>query len=147
MASDISDDTLTSTITAQEKQSQFNTEQQRHHFRSVAFYGSCIIVVLFLLALLFWLVWWPIHSFDLHEFAGGIEDPKKYAGFISQTKTLWTLGIVVLAAIPTTLALALLRFAFSSNDSKDKDSDIPSVWLSLAKEVADVMKDYIKSKN
>ncbi|CAM4127803.1 hypothetical protein RJ490_004536 [Pluralibacter gergoviae] len=144
MAKDISDDNLTSTITASEQQTQLNTALQQHRFRRVAFYGSCVIITLFLLALLFWLVWWPIHSFNLNEIAG--KEPNKYAEFVSQTKTLWSLGIVVLAAIPTTLALALLRFAFSK-DSKEKDSDVPGVWLSLVKELADVVKDYIKSKS
>lgn len=142
---DVSDDSQTTAITAGEASHELNERIQSLRFRSIAFYGACGVVCAFLLALLYWLVLWPILSFDLHKFAGGVEDPKRYAEFISQTKVLWTSGIVVLAAIPTTLALALLRFAFSKSSKDDKD-DIPSVWLSLAKEVVDVIKQYISKK-
>ncbi|UIL53974.1 hypothetical protein LZU96_08625 [Pantoea agglomerans] len=142
---DVSDDSQTTSITADEATHEVNEQKQALRFRSIAFYGACAIVCAFLLALLYWLVVWPMTSLDLHKFAGGVEDPKKYADFISQTKILWTSGIVVLAAIPTTLALALLRFAFSKSSKEDKD-DIPSVWLSLAKEVADIIKQYVSKK-
>lgn len=142
---DVSDDSQTTSITAGEATHEVNEQRQALRFRSIAFYGACAIVCAFLLALLYWLVVWPMTSLDLHKFAGGVEDPKKYADFISQTKILWTSGIVVLAAIPTTLALALLRFAFSKSSKEDKD-DIPSVWLSLAKEVADIIKQYVSKK-
>lgn len=142
---DVSDDSQTTSITADEATHEVNEQKQALRFRSIAFYGACAIVCAFLLALLYWLVIWPMTSLDLHKFAGGVEDPKKYADFISQTKILWTSGIVVLAAIPTTLALALLRFAFSKSSKEDKD-DIPSVWLSLAKEVADIIKQYVSKK-
>ncbi|MCE2004069.1 hypothetical protein [Enterobacter asburiae] len=142
---DVSDDSPTTTITADEASQELSDRIQARRFKSIAFYGACFIVCAFLLALLYWLVWWPTTSLNLHKFAGGLDDPKRYAEFISQTKTLWTLGIVVLAAIPTTLALALLRFAFSKS-SKDDKEDIPSVWLSLAKEIVDVVKQYISRK-
>lgn len=142
---DVSDDSQTTSITAGEATHEINEQRQALRFRSIAFYGACAIVCAFLLALLYWLVVWPMTSLDLHKFAGGVEDPKKYADFISQTKILWTSGIIVLAAIPTTLALALLRFAFSKSSKEDKD-DIPSVWLSLAKEVADIIKQYVSKK-
>lgn len=142
---DVSDDSQTTAITANEATHELNERIQSLRFKSIAFYGACAIVCAFLLALLYWLVWWPMTSLDLHKFAGGVDDPKRYADFISQTKILWTSGIVVLAAIPTTLALALLRFAFSKSSKDDKD-DIPSVWLSLAKEVVDVIKQYISKK-
>lgn len=142
---DVSDDSPTTAITAEEASQELSDKIQSRRFRSIAFYGACAIVCAFLFSLLYWLVWWPSTAFDLKKFAGGVEDPKKYAEFISQAKTLWTLGIVVLAAIPTTLALALLRFAFSKS-SKDDKEDIPSVWLSLAKEVVDVIKQYIAKK-
>jgi len=115
MADDVSDDSQTTSITASEATHEINEQRQALRFRSIAFYGACAIVCAFLLALLYWLVVWPMTSLDLHKFAGGVEDPKKYADFISQTKILWTSGIVVLAAIPTTLALALLRFAFNKS--------------------------------
>jgi len=142
---DVSDDETTTTITFEEAQDAFKDKQQARRFKSVAFYGACAIVCAFLVALLYWLVWWPSTSFDLHQFAGGIADPNKYASFISQTKTIWGIGIITLAAIPTTLALALLRFAFGASAKNEKD-DIPSVWLSLAKEVVDVIKQYIGKK-
>jgi len=143
---DVSDDAPITAITGDEATHELNERIQALRFRSIAFYGACSIVTAFLIALLYWLVYWPTHSFDLHKFAGGVDDPKRYAEFIGQTKTLWVLGIVVLAAIPTTLALALLRFAFGKNNQDEKANDIPSVWFSLAKEVVDVIKQYISKK-
>ncbi|WP_158784744.1 hypothetical protein [Pantoea sp. BAV 3049] len=143
---DISDDKQTDAITPKESEAEIKDKNQERMFRYVAFYGACFIVFVFLGALLTWLVWWPFHSFNLNSFAGGIDKPERYAEFINQTKHLWVTGIVILAAIPTTLALALLRFTFSAKGDKEKTSDIPGVWLSLAKEVIEVVKDYIKTK-
>lgn len=143
---DVSDDAPITEITGDEATQELNERIQARRFRSIAFYGACGIVAAFLLALLYWLVYWPTHSFDLHKFAGGVDDPKRYADFIAQTKTLWVMGIVVLSAIPTTLALALLRFAFGRGSQEEKGNDMPSVWLSLAKEVVDVIKQYISKK-
>lgn len=143
---DISDDRPTDLITPKESEADAKDKNQERMFKYVAFYGACLIVSIFLGALLLWLVWWPFHSFNLNNFAGGIDKPERYVGFINQTKHLWVTGIVILAAIPTTLALALLRFAFSSRREDDRSSDVPGVWLSLAKEVIEVVKDYVKSK-
>lgn len=143
---DISDDTRTATILPTESEAEIKDKEQQRTFKNVAFYGACLIVVIFLAALLTWLVWWPFHSFNLTTFAGGIENPQKYAEFVNQTKHLWILGIVILAAIPTTLALALLRFTFSAKGDDSKANDVPGVWFSLAKEVIDVLKDYVKNK-
>lgn len=144
---DISDDAQTAAITPKESEAEIKDKEQERMFRNVSFYGACVIVVAFLISLLGWLVWWPWHSFDLSKFAGGVEDPQKYASFVNQTKSLWMVGIFILAAIPTTLALALLRFAFNRKSDNDKGIEVPGVWLSLAKEVIDVIKQYISKKS
>gem|GEM_PF-7130785 len=71
----------------------------------------------------------------------------RHQDFMDHGNHLWTICLITLAIIPTTMALALLRFAFrDKNDGKD-EKDIPSVWLQLGKEIADVIKQYLAKKN
>ena len=148
MSDDISDDqdATTTTIMIDEVNLEIEEQKQAITFRNCAFYVTGIIIVLFFCAVLFWLLLFPLCFLDLHQFAGGIKNPEAYTKFLSETKSFWILGIVVLSAIPTTLTLALLRFTFRKSKEKDKDDDVPGVWMSLIKEIVDVAKDYIKNR-
>ncbi|MFZ4217860.1 hypothetical protein ACEV6Q_08370 [Enterobacter ludwigii] len=142
---DISDDTTTSLSQSEIDNEDIQDRIQARRFRSIVFYGSSIIIVLFLTGLFTWLVAFPFDDLIWHDGAA----LKSIGNFIAShaiTGTIITLGIVILAALPTTMGLALLRFSFNSGKGKPDEKDMPGVWLSLAKELADVVKDYLKSR-
>ncbi|HHL0960265.1 TPA: hypothetical protein ACQVH3_005048 [Serratia marcescens] len=142
---DISDDTAVSLSQSEIDNEDIQDRIQARKFRSITFYGSGIVIILFLIGLFIWLVGFPFYDLIWRD---GVA-LKAIGNFIAShsiTGTIITLGIVILAAIPTTIGLALLRFSFNNGKGKSDEKDMPGVWLSLAKELADVVKDYLKGR-
>lgn len=145
MSDEISDDPSTATITPEEVDQALAERKQVLRFKTAAFYGVSIFSSLYLAGLFFWLVVWP--AYDL--LWNGGENLRAFGVFFSSNphaKILSGLIIVTLAAIPTTMALAMLRFTFGSGEEKRNGKDVPGVWMSLAKELIDVFKQYVGKK-
>lgn len=134
---DLSDDDLaeeTTVVTSAELDEQLEDTRLARQFRKWSFWGACAFTAIYLLGFLIWACVF-LRGFMRHQ------------DFMDHGNHLWTICLITLAIIPTTMALALLRFAFrDKNDGKD-EKDIPSVWLQLGKEIADVIKQYLAKKN
>ncbi|EAA7556114.1 sugar porter family MFS transporter [Salmonella enterica subsp. enterica] len=102
----------------------------QRRFRQWAFWGAFSLVAAYFLALLIVIIATLRHSFGSDE-----------------TWHVWLITLVILAAVPTTLSLALLRFAFREKGDGKDENDIPSVWLQMAKEIADIVKQYLAKKS
>lgn len=136
MAEDLSDDELsneTTVVTSQELQQRLKDAELERAFRKWSFWGIAVFTSAYLLCFLVW-VCILLRGFIRHP------------SFMDYGNHLWTLCLILLAVIPTTMALALLRFAFRENDERKKEKDIPSIWLQLAKEIADVVKQCFSKK-
>ncbi|ECH6324965.1 hypothetical protein FP135_10685 [Salmonella enterica] len=66
--------------------------------------------------------------------------------FDNESWHVWLITLVILAAVPTTLSLALLRFAFREKGDTKDEKDIPSIWLQMTKEIANIIKQYLAKK-
>ncbi|WP_241609365.1 hypothetical protein [Rosenbergiella australiborealis] len=136
MSEDAGLDTPTTSITSEELSERIADIQLLRKFKKLSFWGACAFTALYLVGFFVWACV-LLRGFMRHH------------DFLNQPSHLWVTCLIILAVIPTTMALALLRFAFSeknkgdSNDSKD----MPSMWLQMAKEIADVIKDYISKKS
>lgn len=125
----------TSTISPQELNEDLLDRRCYRRFRNFAFWGACAVItsyfVAFLVALYFMGEWLHTQP-DL---------------LLKDSWHLWLICLVILAAVPTTVLLALLRFAFKEKyDEKNDKKDLPGIWLQLAREITDVAKDYIRKK-
>lgn len=141
---DISDDEPKTDISPEELSQDLKDRNQERRFRSLAFYVIGLFTIAFLLGLLYWLVYFPANN--ISELLQKPDDLKKYADLISHAKIFLIIGILILASIPTTLALALLRFAFSSKNNSNAGKDLPNIWFSFAKECLEVIKKYLSKK-
>ncbi len=133
---DLSDDELAETtteVTSAELDEQLEDTRLARSFRKCSFWGACGFTAVYLLAFLVWACV-LLRGFMRHP------------NFMDNGNHLWTICLITLAIIPTTMALALLRFAFKEQNEGKSEKDLPSVWLQLAKELADVIKQYISKK-
>ncbi|EBG4688069.1 hypothetical protein MXY01_003098 [Salmonella enterica] len=97
-------------------------------FRKWAFWGAFSLVTAYFLALII-AIWVTLNrSFD------------------NESWHVWLITLVILAAVPTTLSLALLRFAFREKGDTKDEKDIPSIWLQMTKEIANIIKQYLAKK-
>ncbi|AOY92231.1 hypothetical protein BKK79_10920 [Cupriavidus sp. USMAA2-4] len=114
---------------------QIKDRKQFRHFRYVAFYGVAMLVIGAVAALIAWT--WCVG---------------RHVAESSSTATyqasLFITPLIVLASFAALLVLALLRFAFRSLDSKEKDDspDALGVVHALGREALAVLKDYLGKK-
>jgi len=57
-----------------------------------------------------------------------------------------TVIVVTSLMIPTVITLALIRFLYANNTSKNEKS-IPSVGINILKEISNILKDYLSKKS
>jgi len=133
---DLSDDDLsevTTEVTSAELDEHLEDIRLARKFRKWSFWGACAFTALYLLSFLIWACV-LLRGFMRHP------------DFMDHGNHLWTICLITLAVIPTTMALALLRFAFREQDDSKGEKNLPSVWLQLAKEIADVIKQYVAKR-
>lgn len=66
---------------------------------------------------------------------------------ITENWHFWLALLIVFAAIPTTLTLALIRVAFSNDKGEEKKgADMPSILMQLGKEIVGVLNTYLSKK-
>lgn len=133
---DLSDDELanvTTEVTLAELDERLADLRLGRKFRKRSFWGACIFTAVYLLGFLVWACI-LLRGFMAHP------------DFMDHGNHLWTICLITLAVIPTTMALALLRFAFRGKDNSKDDKDLPSIWFQLVKEISDVIKQYLSKK-
>ncbi|SAK74388.1 hypothetical protein AWB80_04223 [Caballeronia pedi] len=105
--------------------------RQYRKFRHIAFFGVAGLIITLVAILALW-----IRSFGLRIFGGSVQIDHSQA-------LLFIAPIVVIASLVAVSLLPTVRLVFREGDGKEDDKDSLTIWQTLVKELADLLKQYV----
>ncbi|WP_144112033.1 hypothetical protein [Paraburkholderia sp. BCC1886] len=102
-------------------------------FQTVAFYGACTLIFFVFCAMFHWVNLVGTHIWE-------VDVTTNYRA------SLFVVPTVVLATLGALLTLALLKFAFRSNDKKDDEPYPVSLMQALGSQALEVLNSYLSKK-
>ncbi len=101
-----------------------NLEKQHERYRSVTFWaGACLVVVFYA-------------AFFLYVFADNGPTPARERYVV----------LIILAAIPTALAMSLMRYGFRNPIDQKDDSSPLTIIQAVGREVIEIVRSYFETK-